>query len=416
MRILHVISSLSRRMGGPQSALLSLAPYQARAGLDVSICSAAEHRTTLEENGVKYNLFTSMPPLTASYTMFKWLSESLGKFDVVHIHGLYRFPVTCAAALARRAGVPYVIKPHGSLDPYLYRQSSFSLPLKRAYERLFDIPNLNHAAAIQYVTEEEARRASFLGLRARPVIVSTGIDWELYRLLPSKGTFMKRLGLNKLTPLVLFLGRINFKKGLDLLVPAFAKVSEQCPSARLAIAGPDNEGYGAKVKNWCYEYGINDRVTFVDHLGPEQVKEAYVDADVFVLPSYTENFGLTVVEAMACGCPVIISDQVNIWREVQTAGAGIVTGLDSKEISEAIVRLLENRTEAKQMGALGRLVAEKNYAWAGIIDRMTDVYSNLARSGRVEALRTSPTRLAPDPLPVPDQGTDQGDPFVPSCR
>ena len=132
---------------------------------------------------------------------------------------------------------------------------------------------------------------------------------------PPRVTFASELRLNDQTPLVLFLGRINFKKGLDLLVPAFGRVVQKHPDARLAVVGPDNEGYGLKVRRWCEEQGIQDKVFFVDHLGFEKVKEAYVDADVFVLPSYTENFGLTVVEAMACGTPVVISDQVNIWRE-----------------------------------------------------------------------------------------------------
>jgi len=119
-----------------------------------------------------------------------------------------------------------------------------------------------------------------------------------------------------------------------------------------------NEGRGAKVRQWCREQGIADKVIFVDHLGPEEVKQAYVDANVFVLPSYTENFGMTVVEAMACGCPVVISDQVNIWREIQEERAGLVVGLEPGNIANSICRVLLDKDEAGGMGRRGR-VADK---------------------------------------------------------
>jgi len=314
MRILHVISNLSPRSGGPTTVVGALSKYQYRAGLRVTVCTtdwgvplqaskSAEGYIEVTEDSVPIKYFSYSSPLLISLRMAKWLAYNLRAFDLVHIHGLYRFPVTYAAWNARRAAVPYLVSPHGSLDPFLYRQSRYSLPLKRIYELLLDFPNLNQASAIHYTSSEEAKRAAFLNLRARRIIIPIGIDWESYMRLPGAGSFRRNLGLCEDTPLVLFLGRINFKKGLDLLVPAFAWVLKELPNTRLALVGPDNEGYGSKFRRWCAEHGIEDKVFFVDHLGPTAVKEAYVDADVFVLPSYTENFGMTVVEAMACGCP-----------------------------------------------------------------------------------------------------------------
>ena len=195
--------------------------------------------------------------------------------------------------------------------------------------------------------------------------------------LTQRESFRKRIGLDDKTPLLLFLGRINFKKGLDLLVSSFACVLEKIPEARLAIVGPDNEGYGSKVRRWCREQGIADKVFFVDHLGLEEVKQAYVGADVFVLPSYTENFGMTVVEAMACGCPVVISNQVNIWREIKEEGAGLVTGLHPFEISEAICKVITDRSAAKEMSRRGRMAAQKLYTWPRIVEQMMEVYRRL---------------------------------------
>jgi glycosyltransferase involved in cell wall biosynthesis len=367
-----------------------MARYQAEAGHKVAICTTnvdfpkgtlmvPSGEPVSKDGTLIWHFPVQFRPLLVSIPLWLWLRSEIMSFDIVHIHGLYRFPGTAAAWWARRAGVPYLIMPHGSLDPFLYRQSQYNLPLKRIYERLFDIPNLNRAAAVYYTAEEEAQRAAYLKLRAKPVILPNGIDWERYRRLPPKGCFRRRINLNDKVPLVLFLGRINFKKGLDLLVPAFAQVVVKHPDARLAIVGPDNEGYGSKVRRWCKEQGIKDNVFFVDHLSPENVKEAYADADVFVLPSYTENFGLTVVEAMACGSPVVISDQVNIWRKVQEAGAGIVIGLDPCALAEAICRVLEDKGAAEVMGVRGRVAAEKCYAWPRIVKQMTGLYRELIK-------------------------------------
>lgn len=386
MKTLHVISTLTPRFGGTTTVVRTLSAYQARARLNVTVCTTNGDSSTsgkmpvaigLLEDGVTCRYFPAWSPLLIAPAMGRWFKNHLRQFDIVHIHGLYRFPVSSAAWWARKTGVPYMIMPHGSLDPFLYNQSQYNLPLKKIYERLFDIPNLNHATAIHYTTEEEAKRAAFLRLRSRAVVLPNGIDWENYRRLPPRGNFRRYIRFDDQTPLVLFLGRINFKKGLDLLVPAFGRVTKKRADARLAIVGPDNEGYCSKVRRWCKEYGIQDRVFFVDHLGFEKVKEAYVDADCFVLPSYTENFGLTVVEAMACGTPVIISDQVNIWREVQEARAGIVVRLDSRDVADAICRILADKIEAKAMGTRGRVAAEKCYAWPHIVEQLTQVYREL---------------------------------------
>ena len=388
LNILHVVSIVAPRYAGAGIASQLMARYQAKMGHKVAICTTNVDfpKGTLMvpidrpvfKDGIYIWYFTvTFRPLLVSIPLWMWLRAEIRSFDIVHIHGLYRFPVTSAACWARRVGIPYVIMPHGSLDPFLYNQSRHNLLLKRIYERLFDIPNLKHAAAINYTAGEEAKRAAFLKLHTKPVIIPNGIDWESYRQLPLKGSFRQRIKLNHQTPLVLFLGRVNFKKGLDLLIPAFGFVAQKYSDARLAIVGPDNEGYGSKVRRWCGQQGIQDRVFFVGHLGHEEVKEAYVDADVFVLPSYTENFGLTVVEAMACGSPVVISDQVNIWREVQGLRAGIVVGLYPCALAEAICRVLSDKGVAKTMGTRGRFAAEKYYAWSRIVEHQIQMYQVL---------------------------------------
>lgn len=390
MRILHVISTLSARFGGPSSVLRSLAKAQISRGHDVTICTTnldypdgildVPTGEAVKEDGVViwYHRL-HFRPLYFSGALARWILAHIADYDIVHVHGLYRFPPTFAAAVARRKGLPYLIKPHGSLDPYLYKQSPHSVLLKRLYERLFDLPNLHQAAAIQYTSDEEARRAAFLRLRAPAIVVRSGIDWSDYAKLPQRGLFRQRLGLGEAQPLILFLGRLNFKKGLDLLIPAFAEVSRQLPNACLAIVGPDNEGLGCQVRDWCADHGVAEHVYFVEHIPPEAARQAYVDADVFALTSYTENTGMTVVEAMACGCPVVISDQVNIWRLIREAAAGLVVPLDTRRIAASLLQVLQDSEEGVTMGRAGRCLAESQFAWKEIVGRFDQVYEAIAR-------------------------------------
>ena len=232
MRILHVVSTLAPSSGGPTQVVRDLSAAQHQAGHAVTVCTtnrgnpvhvvlADEYFDTLSGTGVEVKAFgVDISPLLYSRGLVRWLRRSVTVFDIVHIHGLYRFPPTYAASRARRRGIPYIVRPHGSLDPYLLKQSSRSLILKRLYERLFDFPNLNAAGAIHYTAEEEREHAAPLNLRAPSFVVPNGIDWERYRTLPPRGALRARWGLHH-EPVVLFLGRLHFKKGLDLLIPAF---------------------------------------------------------------------------------------------------------------------------------------------------------------------------------------------------
>lgn len=399
MKILHVLETLSPRYGGPVSVLLALAAAQQRAGHQVTIATTnADHPRgtyrkpgwdSLAEGAVQvYYAPVQLAPLRFSRQLGAYLKRSIGAFDIVHIHGLYRFPPTYAAWQARRQGVPYIICAHGSLDPYLYGKSSTGrLRFKRLYERWFDLPNLHAAGAIHYTAEEERERAAFLKLRAPSFVVPNGLDWDRYRELPARGALRARWGLGE-APLVLFLGRLHFKKGLDLLIPAFDALRRRVPGVQLVIAGPENDDYGQQVRGWVRERGLDAAVHFVGSLHGADVLQAYVDADVFALPSYTENFGMTVAEAMACALPVVISDQVNIHAEVSGAGAGLVTACDAGEVTAALELLLRDADRRRAMGAAGRRLVQARFTWPAIVAQLTAEYQKVIdRHRRTEAGR-----------------------------
>ncbi|TFE67149.1 glycosyl transferase [Methylacidiphilum sp. Yel] len=369
MHILKVICSLSLRHGGPSFACLNQAKALADRGHQVTIYTTNDNVDSLldvplnqaiKKDGYKIYYF----PITLhsisyfrkyylSIHLKQYLLETISHYDIVYIYSLYRFPPTIAAYYARKYHIPYVMNPHGSLDPFLFKKKRL---LKFPHEKLFDFPNLNHASAIHYTSLEEQQLTLPLKLKAPGIIIPLGIDVKQHRY-PLKGLFRGQYNLFK-HKILLFFGRINFKKGLDLLIPAFSQIIQRHKEAVLILAGPDNEGYGKEVSNWIKEFNLEKHVIFTGMITGDKKIALLADADVFILPSYTENFGIAVVEAMAAGIPVIISNKVNIWREVKQGNAGIVVSCNVEEIAKACIELLSNESLRLTMGKNGQKIAE----------------------------------------------------------
>lgn len=385
MRILHVMSSLAPRYGGPPQVCLELCQELARRGERVGIYSTnmdgpGELNVPLAQsvwtNGVEVRYFPVQTPRSyvMSWPLARALRRAIPEQDIVHIHSLYVFPSTVAAYFCRRAGVPYLVRPHGSLDPYLFRRHRGR---KWVYERLVEWRNLNRAAAIHYTAQEEEALVRPLQLRARGVIVPPGVHADRYAEGPTRAAFHEAWPETRGRRVVLYLGRLNFKKGLDLLARAFGQLARQHDDVHLVLAGPDNEGYGATVRQWLAKENVLSRCTFTGMLLGSRKLMALRHADVFVLPSYTENFGLALVEAMACGVPVVISNRVNIWREVEEAGAGLVVGCDAEEVRRALAAVLADPASRQAMGGRARRLVEERFSWGAAGDRMVEVYRQI---------------------------------------
>jgi glycosyltransferase involved in cell wall biosynthesis len=208
-------------------------------------------------------------------------------------------------------------------------------------------------------------------------VVALGLDFSAYQTLPPPGAFRERFPETGGKEIILFLGRINFKKGLDLLVQALARVVRKRRDLHLVVAGPDDDGWGVRVKGWLQQEGIADCATFTGMLLGEEKLAALRDARLFVLPSYSENFGIAVIEAMACGLPVVISDQVNIWREVEAAGAGLVTPCAVDPLAAALERLVAEADTAADMGRRGKELVARRFQWDSIALDLQAVYSGI---------------------------------------
>ena len=385
MRILHVISGLDPENGGPTFALVGLAEAQRRAGLDVSVIATWQIKSgfplaerlraadvKVELIGQAHGKLSRHPDLAAA------VDRAVAGADVVHVHALWEEIQHQASRAAQRRGVPYVVTPHGMLAPWSLSQGGLVHRLgKRAYLAWRLRKNLDRATAIHFTTPAERDLVAPMGLRAPSLIEPVGIDFSEFQTLPERGLFRaKHLALAG-RPMVLFLSRLSPQKGLDVLIPAMIRTNDD---VFLVLAGPDYDNYGEQVRGWVSDLLLQDRVIFTGMLHGHERIEAFRDADLFVLPSHHENFGIVVAEAMAAGTPVVISREVNIWQEVVGAGAGAaVTRGDDRELSAELNRWLADAAMRTAAGEQAREFARVHYDWQNIANRWVGHYNNLPR-------------------------------------
>ena len=384
MRILHVTASLAPSLGGPSKACIEMAEAVAARGHAVGVCTTdwameGEVDTSgrpVVRAGVSYRTFpVQFPKLwRTSWPLARALGHEIPRHDVVHVHSLYLFHDWMVARLCWRHGVPYVLRPHGTLDPYIYRRSRWR---KRVMEHAFQHRMLRRAAAIHYTTEDERALAVPYDRGGPGVVVPLGIHVDDYDDPPAADRLFGRFPALAGRRLVLFLSRLHEKKGLDLLAAAFGKIAPDRHALHLVIAGPD-DGVRARAEGWLRAAGVAARTTFTGMLeGPDKLA-ALAAAEVFVLPPYSENFGVSVLEAMAVGRPVVVSDRVNLWHEIADAGAGLVTPCDGDALAAALARLLDDPARANEMGAAGRRAARERFAWPPIAARLERLYGDVA--------------------------------------
>jgi glycosyltransferase involved in cell wall biosynthesis len=385
VRVVHVVPAISQRFGGP-SNVPGLVRCLASHGVDATLLTTdADPEERLEvplnervvRDGVAYR-FHHAWRVSGRYglapSMLADLRRSLAACDLVHIHWLYNFSCIAAARAAVAAGVPFVVQPRGSLDPLMFRKNRL---LKRVYLDTVGRPLLTRAAAVVFTAEQERQLAQYAPRRPE-WIVPNGLDMANYQDLPPRGTF--RAEFPEVDgPFLLSLGRLSRQKGLDLLLRAFERIAAVRPDLRLVLAGPDHEGYEAHVRAMVRQLDLERRVLFTGMLTGRHKLAAFVDADLFVLPSYFENFGAVIIEALACGLPVVISDQVNIHRELSAAGAVTVVACSVDSVTAGIESALADRDARQRMATLGPAVVRTHYSWDGIMPMLIDRYTRITR-------------------------------------
>jgi glycosyltransferase involved in cell wall biosynthesis len=387
MRILHVVPTYFPAVhhGGPLFTVHGLCRSLAARGHEVQVFTTnidgpgitpTPIATPVDLDGVQIQYF-SCPLIRRLYwapALGRALHHTIGKLDIVHLHTVFLWPTWAAARAARSASVPYVLSPRGMLVKELIARRSRLA--KSAWIHLIERSNIEQAAALHLTSELERTELECFGWQLpRLSVIPNAIDE------PSSLTGKIASDVEALTsaqPLVLFFGRLSWKKGLDRLLRAFAHTQ----TGILAVVGPDDENFAPKLVKLAAELRIADRVRILPRtvIGSEK-ERLFAAARLFVLPSYSENFGNTVLEAMRRGVPVVVTPEVGAAEIVRKSEAGLVVAGDPEPLGSAIRLLIADFSLARSMGEAGRRTAA-HFSWDHVAAQMEDLYHGLTHGVR----------------------------------
>ncbi|QOJ00146.1 MAG: glycosyltransferase [Phycisphaeraceae bacterium] len=386
MRIVHVIRSLNPGHGGPPAVAIRLAAAQAALGHHVSIVSSSDvPRDTitraaagvpgLDRLSLILTQGTAGPFDRLLHAGFRSaLARALPGASFTHLHGVWDRELIIAADESRSARVPYALTPHGMLDPWsLWGQSRLKALKKSLALRLIFRPMLRRAAFLHALNADEARLMQPLRLGPPVEIIPNGVFREEVDSPPHTPEFAASRPEIGPDGYVLFLSRLHFKKGLDLLVEAFSRIAPARPGISLVIAGPE-DGAGRSARDIADRLGLSGRVVFTGPLYGRDKLAALAGAACFCLPSRQEGFSVAIIEAMACRTPVLISDQCH-FPEAKDAGAGLIVPCDAEVVASGLEKLLAMPDDQRRaMGERGRDLVLASYVWDRVAERMTRAY------------------------------------------
>ncbi|HEX5603694.1 MAG TPA: glycosyltransferase [Pyrinomonadaceae bacterium] len=368
MKILHVIPSVSERSGGPATAIVPMCRALMQQGIEVFLLSTTdglpEIREVAEYKGVPAMFFPSKLGASFKYSrpLATWLSSNVKNFDLAHIHAVFNHSSVAASQACRKAGVPYVIRPLGTLDPWSMTQKSLR---KGLFWQFSGKAMLRGASAVHYTSEvEKLSTERHLNLNHGKVI-SLGIDAHNSN---SNGRMFSE-------PYVLVLSRLHPKKAVDVLIEAFQSLiqSETFARWRLVIAGDGPADYVSKLKA---QVAATDRIVFTGWLDEDKKHEVLGGAALLALPSHQENFGLCVMEALSHSVPVLVSPNVNLATEIVSANAGWISAIDKDALATRLAEALSDQDELMKRGLAGRELSQK-YSWENAATGLINLYTEI---------------------------------------
>lgn len=373
MNIVQVISSLDKIYGGPSRSVPQLCESLAKNDCDVTLLSIKSNTLNIPAiaTKVKTKLFDYLFPRKLSYS--PQLIKELERFqcDIFHGHGLWQLPVHTMASLSRKRKIPYLITPRGMLEPWALQQSKF---IKRVFLELFQYKDLAHATCIHATAKMEAENIRKLGFKNPVAVIPNGIDISEFPLPKQKPA--------KDNKTLLFLSRIHPKKGIELLIDAW---KEQDAGVRkqwqVEIAGNGDDAYNASLQAKINNSGLQDEIRIIGPQFGADKLAAYHRADLFVLPTYSENFGIVVAEALACGVPVITT-MGTPWEELNTCKAGWWIEIGTKSLAETLAEALKlSESERASMGKNGRKLVQEKYSIEAVAAQMIELYNWILKRG-----------------------------------
>ncbi len=398
LKVLHVIGSISAVRGGPSQVIRTLTRGLTAKGVKVDVATTDDDgpgRATmpmelpLRDSGANYWIFPRQANLyTFSHPLARWLAANAYRYDLVHTHGLFTHATTAAASAAIRARVPYIVSPLGVLNRWgMENRRPF---LKRVSLQLIERRVLSCAAAVQYKSEQEQSQAAILRIPHRSVVLPNPVG-DSGTFPPAAGHFRTLFREIADRKLILYMSRVHPIKGLDLLIAALPIILTREPNTVLVIAGSGDPEYTFELRRRAALLGVEDHVFWAGFLEGERKRAALADADIFVLPSYSENFGLAVVEAMAAGRPVVTTTGVPLHTAIQAEQAGIITRPDVGELAAGILSLLGDDGLRRRRGNNAQRLAS-SFAVDSVVSQLISLYTGIVVAHRNARLTVAAER------------------------
>ncbi|RUS94995.1 glycosyl transferase [Dulcicalothrix desertica PCC 7102] len=387
MKILQIVPSISLIYGGPSQMVLGLAPALVKHGAEVTILTTDSNGDTgqkpldvplqqpIKRDGYEIIYFRCVPfrRYKFSLSLLKWLNEHAHEYDVAHLHALFSPVTSAAAAICRQNKLPYILRPLGTLDPADLRKKKY---LKKIYAAFLERSNIAGASALHFTSNQEAKVSERFGVKTRDIILPLGVTPSANQ---SEENIRAKYCISENVPIILFMSRIDPKKGLDLLIPALERIQAQGLNFHFILAGtnPQDPNYETSIRTQLENSPLHQHTTITGFVTGASKSALLEASDIFVLPSYYENFGIAVAEAMVAGRPVVISDQVHIWHEIYNSQSGWVSKTEINSLTEAIIQALQNPQERIKRGANAKECALNSFSWDAIGHQMVEYYREI---------------------------------------
>jgi glycosyltransferase involved in cell wall biosynthesis len=303
-----------------------------------------------------------------SLNLLNWLYRNAHVYDLAHIHALFSPVTSMAAAIARQQKLPYILRPLGTLDPADLEKKQ---KLKKAYASVLEAPNLAGAAGVHFTTDQEAKISQRFGAQTRDFVIPLGVT-------PSS-QLVRSPDRSNPVPKLLFMSRLDQKKGLDLLLPALEQLLREGLQFQFVLAGSNAQdpAYEAEVRSRIETSILKDHTELTGFVSGDRKVSLLQSADLFILPSYYENFGIAVAEAMVAGVPVVISKGVYIWDEVSRSESGWVCECAVDSLVEQLRAALSDRAERVRRGERAKAYALETYSWEAIAQQVMGMYGQI---------------------------------------
>ena len=379
MKILHVVSSLNQNAGGISEVVPRICEEMAALGEDVRIVtcrskSYSEATTQALAHGVKIT-FAELNQcrfgLAFSWDFKRQIERAVAEADIVHVNGIWQAPSWIAMRKARKLGIPFVVQPHGFLEPERLKFSSFKKRLSAAF---FERPGLRRCAAAIATSESEAQSIRAFGFSGKIGVVPIGIDVSPFEHAVRDESLLKRLGADPAKKTLLYFSRITPIKGLDMLGEAWASLSDLHGEWQLLIAGPDDRSYTEGLRRLYRKLVSDESYVFC---GPVYGADKYTlfrSVDAFVLPTRSENFGIVVPEAMAAGLPTVCTKGAP-WELIERYGAGAWVDIAPSAIAAGLRTVLSaGKDELSKMSSAARRLVAENFQWPAIARKQIEIY------------------------------------------